>query len=768
MALDIVKVLVVDDQQEKLLVYRSFLESPTLQVVMATSGRQALQVVLKDDFAVILLDTRMPDLDGFQTAALARACSRCAQTPIIFITDDAHEMDARHGYALGDVDVVAGPVTQDGLRAKVDLFVRMHRLRAQVGRVLANGREHRYQELFENLPAALYMCDHEGRVELYNQAAIELWGREPIAGRDVWTGAWRCETLDGCVLTPDDGPMARAIRCDSACDEQELVITRTDGSRRRVISHPRVLRGEAGQVVGAVDMLVDITDLRASEQSRSLLAQIVDSTDDAVISKSLDGIVTWCNRGAEQLFGYTAKELIGKPGRVLIPQELWADEAALLAKIKAGKHVQHYETRRLRKDGTLVEVSISLSPVRDAAGTIIGASKIARDITERRKADQELMRHREKLEHLVQERAVELRESHDKLRQADRLASIGTLAAGLGHDMGNLLLPMRMRLDSLEQMHLPSEAREDLAALHSACEYLNRLSQGLRMLALSPSKSSGSGAVTDLARWWQESFPFLRSVLPASVSLNASFEPNLPMLAMAPQVFTQVIFNLVQNAGDAMRGHGHGAIVVAARLVESPPRIHIEVADNGPGMSQETVNRCLEPFFTTKTRSVFTGLGLALVSGAVKNAGGHLRVQSELGQGATFQLILPVVHRSSPRDVAISRPLCRACVEVGDARTKAYITTLLRAMGVEVDARSWNTMSEVEIAVLECDRVPAQLVASFLSQDHSRVVVMLGNERTMFEHQRLIRLEAAPRASDVRSALDDAIKMLHGGELAAS
>ncbi|MFO0832306.1 MAG: PAS domain S-box protein [Phycisphaerales bacterium] len=885
---DTIKILIVDDLQDKLLVYRSILEEPGLEVVEAHSGKDALQALLRDEYAVALLDVNMPDMDGFETAALIRARKRCAHMPIIFVTAHSDEMHVRRGYQYGAVDYILTPVVPEVLRTKVSVFVQLFRMGRQaseqaarelaraegerarlaavlenssdlVGRVGLNGgvtlngaglgmlgyegrrapradqspppwvdggvwkaallhatsdglwfgetalhradgndvpvslivlahrspggglesfsvvardisarrraeqslaeSERRYRDLVESLPAAVFTCDAEGHVELYNQAATDLWGREPVVGRDRWSGAWRQERLDGTELTPADCPVARILRGEEAVVPEEFTIVRSDGTRRQVIPHPRALRDAAGHVIGVVNMLMDITDLRSAEQSRSLLAQIVNSTDDAVISKSLDGLVTWCNRGAEKLFGYPAAELVGRPGRMLIPQEFWADEAAMLAQIRAGEHVEHYDTLRRRKDGSLVDVSISLSPVRDSSGRIVGASKIARDITERRRAEQELKRHREHLEQLVQERTSELRESHDRLRQADRLASIGTLAAGLGHDMGNLLLPVRMRLDALEQLPLPAEAREDLAAIYAACEYLNKLSQGLRLLAMNPDKAHDGPASTDLARWWQDSFPFLRSILPADVSLTGSLDPALPEVAVAAHVFTQVVFNLVQNAGDALRGRPEGRIVVSAREGLTPGFVVVEVSDNGPGMSEEAKARCLEPFFTTKTRSISTGLGLALVAGAVRTVGGQLEVHTRHGEGATFRMLLPAAAQSARSGGPLQPARHRACVDVSDARTGAYVATILRSMGVEVDPGRWRHGAGLALVVVD-GAAPPDHIRDFLAQDPGRMVIVLGRTPESAGHERVVCLKPAPPAADIRAALDGALKTI--------
>ncbi len=890
-----VKILVVDDLQEKLLVYRSILEEPGIEIVEARSGREALQALLKDDYAVALLDVNMPDVDGFETAGLIRARKRCAHMPIIFVTAHTDEIHARRGYAYGAVDYILTPVVPEVLRTKVSVFVQLFRMNRRageqaarelarsegerawltaalenstdlVGRVSPDGAislnrvgltmlgydghraaraersppswveagvwksalahatseglwfgetrlrradgsdvpvslvmlshrggdgaieafsviardltarrraeqslaesERRYRDLVESLPAALYTCDAQGRVELYNQAAVDLWGREPVVDRDCWNGAWKQEKRDGQPMTIADCPVSQALKGAELSACEEMVIVRSDGTRRQVIPHPRVLRDSSGRAIGVVNMLIDITDLRSAERSRSLLAQIVDSTDDAVISKDLDGVVTWCNRGAEKLFGYAADELVGQPGRILIPEELREEEARMLDRIKSGLHVEHFETVRRRKNGSLVDVSISLSPVRDATGRVIGASKIARDISERRRAEHELRQHREHLAQLVQERTAELRESHDRLRQADRLASIGTLAAGLGHDMGNLLLPVRMRLDALDQVALPAEAREDLAAISSACEYLNRLSQGLRLLAMSPDKASEPGESTTLTRWWEETYPFLRSVVSAEVSLAASIGSDVPDVAIAPHVFTQIVFNLVQNAADALRGRRDGKILMTANRGVEVGFVAIEVSDNGPGMSEETRNRCLEPFFTTKTRSISTGLGLALVSGAVRSAGGQMEIQTSPGQGALFRMLLPEVSKVATCPTEQGNSPQRARVDVADLRTSAYIATILKGMGLEVDSGRWSEADRHELAVVDARGMPGERIEEFLRQHQRRLVVVLGDGMDGVKSDRIVRLEHSPPAVELRTALDGAIRSLRAAPAA--
>ncbi len=258
--------------------------------------------------------------------------------------------------------------------------------------------EARYRDLIHGLPAAVYTCDCEGRITLFNHAAAVLWGREPAIGNDQWCGSWKIYRPDGTPLPLDQCPMSVTLREGRAVRGEEIIIERPDGTRRHILPHPEPLKDEQGRVVGAINMLVDITERKEAERALANLAAIVTSSDDAIVGKNLDGIVTSWNKAAERLFGYRADEMIGQSVLRLIPPERHDEEPGILARLRRGQAIEHYETIRCRKDGSRLHVSLSVSPVIDSHGTIIGASKIARDITEQKVAEQALVQSREKLQ----------------------------------------------------------------------------------------------------------------------------------------------------------------------------------------------------------------------------------------------------------------------------------------------------------------------------------------------------------------------------------
>ena len=242
-------------------------------------------------------------------------------------------------------------------------------------------------EILEALPVAVYITDAEGRITFYNQAAADLWGHRPKLGTDFWCGSWRLYWPDGAPMAHHECPMATAIKEGRPIRDIEAVLERPDGARVPFRPYPTPLKDESGRVIGAINLLIDATDLKQAEIESARLAAIVVSSDDAIVGKTLDGCVTSWNAGATRIFGYEPKEMIGQSIIKIIPPELRQEEDEILAKLKRGEHIAHYETVRLAKDGRRLNISLSVSPVFDKTGRIIGASKIARDVTEKKRVE---------------------------------------------------------------------------------------------------------------------------------------------------------------------------------------------------------------------------------------------------------------------------------------------------------------------------------------------------------------------------------------------
>ncbi|MER8376204.1 PAS domain S-box protein [Mesorhizobium sp. M1406] len=319
--------------------------------------------------------------------------------------------------------------------------------RLKSAELAVNQNEDRFHQILDALPVAVYTTDARGIITYCNRAAVELAGREPRIGQDQWCVTFRLFTVDGEELPHDQCPMAIALKENRPVRNVEAIAQRPDCSFFPFLPFPTPLRDEHGNLVGAVNMLLDLTDRKRGEDAVQHLSAIVESSFDAIVSKDLDGFIKSWNKGAERLFGYTPPEAVGRHVTMLIPPDHHDEEPRILERLRRGERLDSYETIRQRKNGTLVPVSLTISPVRDAAGRIVGASKIARDITAAKESEHRirmLMRevnHRVKnqysvilsmiretnkrsespdvFEKQVRERIMALSRSHDLLISAD-------------------------------------------------------------------------------------------------------------------------------------------------------------------------------------------------------------------------------------------------------------------------------------------------------------------------------------------------------------
>jgi PAS domain S-box-containing protein len=253
--------------------------------------------------------------------------------------------------------------------------------------------EERYRTLFDLVPVAVYTCDADGIILEYNRRAAELWGREPGDNGEEprFCGSYKIYYPNGRLMPHEECPMARALRGEKLkAEDLEIIVERPDGERRHVIPAPRILRNIHGKITGAINSLFDITEQKRAEAAEMRLAALVRSSRDAVVAKDLNGIITDWNQGAQRIFGYKPKEIIGKSILTLIPPERQFEESEILRRIRCGESIDHYETIRRRKDGRLIDVSLTISPIKDLQGKVVGVSKIARDITQRKTAEQRL------------------------------------------------------------------------------------------------------------------------------------------------------------------------------------------------------------------------------------------------------------------------------------------------------------------------------------------------------------------------------------------
>jgi len=367
---------------------------------------------------------------------------------------------------------------------------------------------------------------------------------------------------------------------------------------------------------------LDRRKTRELRDSQNRLALIVDSSQDAIIGKNLDGIITHWNTGAEAIYGYTALEMIGRNISVLCPPDRPDEIPGILAKIRRGERVEYFESVRVTKDGRRLNMSISVSPIHDTDGRVVGASAIGRNITAQKKIE-------------------------DQLRQSQKMEAVGRLAGGVAHDFNNLLgivtactelLRGRVDGDSLEYVDNIREAAKRGAAL-------------TRQLLAFSRRQPVQTQMLDLNERLKEVSKLLKPLMGDDVEIMLPSPSGSAIVEADPGQLDQIVLNLAVNSRDAMP-HG-GKLIIETGVFDldasfarehsmSPGRyVMLAVSDNGMGMDEATRSRIFEPFFTTKESGKGSGLGLATVYGIVKQSGGHIWVYSEPSRGTTFKIYLP-------------------------------------------------------------------------------------------------------------------------------
>lgn len=400
-------------------------------------------------------------------------------------------------------------------------------------------------------------------------------------------------------------------------------------------------------------------------RERARLRAIVDNVAEAIVVLDSDRRIRSANPAVIAMFGYAPDELVGRPVSALIPpagEEGGAPQLGPPAReVDMLRGSDPLECRAVRRDGRSIMIEATVSEVEP--GRLF--TLLMRDVTERRAADA-------------------------RLRQADRLTSLGTLAAGLGHDMNNVLFPLRAHLNAITacaERSGDAESSGHVAEVLQGVQYLQQLADGLHYLV----NDAGDGSVdpegTRLAHWWAGTGPLLSRALPPLCEVEADVPASLPPVRLSAHALTQAVLNLFVNSSEAIAArpdHAQGRMRVTARASAEGGEVRLSISDNGTGMPEAVRARALDMFFTTKTRGLGTGLGLALVSRVARAAGGRVSIESKPGHGTTIHLDLPVVPGAADAGDRV-----RVTVSMSDGRRADLFSALLRARGfreVSLDA----------------------------------------------------------------------------------
>ncbi len=403
------------------------------------------------------------------------------------------------------------------------------------------------------------------------------------------------------------------------------------------------LRNSTGRTVGIICNVRDITRQKQFEEQRDRLAAIVDSANDGIIGKTLDDIVVSFNTAAERIYGYSAAEIVGQSIARVIPTDRRQELQRIHNAVARGESMEPFETVRVTKDGRHIDVWLTASPVKNSDGRVIGISTIVRDITERKRLE-------------------------EQLRRSQKMEAIGQLAAGLAHDFNNLIAVIRANasLLQLERDKLGPEAVECVAEMVLATENASKM---VRQLLDFGRKRNFHATVLDLNPQIERLGKTMQRILGEKIDLQFEPAPALPRVLADVGLLEQVLLNLVINARDAMQSGGKLHIKTEkVRFDKSDAQAHPEARagefvrlsfiDTGTGIAPAHLPRIFEPFFTTKDPGKGVGLGLPTVCDIVRQHKGWIEVSSQWGAGSAFELYIPVAaptNKSRPRRIIKSK-----------------------------------------------------------------------------------------------------------------
>jgi PAS domain S-box-containing protein len=471
-------------------------------------------------------------------------------------------------------------------------------------------RETELRDFLENAVVGMHWVAADGTILWANKAELTLLGYE----RAEYVGRHISEFHADLPVIDD---ILERLSRNEELHGYEARLRCKDGAIRYVRIDSNVLVRD-GQFVHTRCFTTDITEKKQSELALYRMAAIVESSDDAIISKDLNGIVTDWNKSAERIFGYKAAEIVGRPITTLIPEEFLNDENVILAKIRAGERIDHFQTVRLNKNGDRIDVSLTISPIRDQRGSIVGAAKIVRDITAQKKLE-------------------------TKLHISERLASVGRLAATVAHEINN---PLEAVINFIYIAKQHPEASEEIK------RYLNSADKELRRVAHITQQTLGfyrddsqpiplviADVLQDVLTVYERKCQY------KTLNVEQRIEPSLTLNAVQGEL-KQILSNLIANAIDASKEGGK--LIICARASHHSPSgesgVRITIADNGIGIPDENKQKLFAPFFTTKT-AVGTGLGLWITKDLLEKKGGRILFRSTDSDrsGTVMTIYLPSV-----------------------------------------------------------------------------------------------------------------------------
>jgi PAS domain S-box-containing protein len=477
------------------------------------------------------------------------------------------------------------------------------------------------KEIIRSSDDAIITKSLQGIITSWNPAAVRLFGYPP----DEMVGKSILQLIPVSLQTEESEILNRLI-AGERIEHYRTVRLKKNGEEVYVSLTISPLKNGKGDIVGASKVIRDITHQREWDEACFRLAAIVESSDDAILSKNLDGCITSWNAAATRMFGYSESEMVGSSVLRLIPDELHSEESAFMAKIRAGQKINHYQTIRLKNGNIPVEVSLTISPIRDASGKIIGASKVLRDISA--------------------QKLMEL-----SLTRAEKLAATGRMAATLAHEINN---PLEAVLNLIYLARISAaDARQVTEFLCTAESELVRVSHIARS-ALGYYREHAAAIMLSMASLVEDGIRVYEPrIKNAGIEIKTQFSSVQPIMLKRGEIM-QVISNLIVNAIHAMQGGGTLALIVEDALLSGERGVRLTVWDEGTGIAAEHLSKIFDPFFTTREIGG-TGIGLWISKRIIEEHAGNITVDTNVGSishGTKISIFLPFHNPYSSYELA--------------------------------------------------------------------------------------------------------------------
>ncbi|MEI9991954.1 MAG: PAS domain S-box protein [Rhizomicrobium sp.] len=482
-----------------------------------------------------------------------------------------------------------------------------------------------FKALMDTAVDGIVVIDTGGIVQICSDACEGLFGyrRDEIVGRNVK------------MLMPEphrgehDGYISSYLKTgEKRIGGCELAGRRKDGSTFPM--HLSVGKSEVGGERIFVGVIRDLAPLKAEVARHvdvdSLMAQIVQSSEDAILSKTLSGIITSWNASAERIFGYTADEALGANISMLIPPDRMAEEGSIIGQICAGRDVEHFETVRRHKNGNDIHVSITISPLRDGAGDIVGASKIVRDVSERKRSELRMQALQSEFAHI------------------NRLSSMGQMSTAIAHELNqpltaiaNYVKAARRILERVE----PANMERARNAMDKAAAQVLRAGAIIRNLRDFVEKRKSNRAPENLNMVVEEAIALgLVGTAHQGVRVCLRLELKLPSVLIDKVQIQQVLINLIRNGLEAMQAVDMRELIIET-AIDNKDFARVTVHDSGPGLSEAVSKRLFQPFVTTKEKGM--GIGLTICQSILEAHGGNIVALPDHRPGAAFRFCVPFV-----------------------------------------------------------------------------------------------------------------------------